>query len=156
MGEMSILYLTLYGARVGGGEVQYEYLIKGLDRNRFCPIVICPSKGDLVESLLSEGIPTHVLKLPRWLHVQSVLTKRIAVQRIVRFAKKAGVDLFFGGYPITPASDILKYLANYKHFGIKTFQAEDEIAAITSALGAAFVGNLSVTASSGPGIALKG
>jgi len=75
---------------------------------------------------------------------------------LVVASKKADIDLFFGGYPITPASDILKYLANYKHFGIKTFQAEDEIAAITSALGAAFTGNLSVTASSGPGIALKG
>ena len=59
-------------------------------------------------------------------------------------------------YPITPASDILHYLATYKHFGVKTFQAEDEIAAVTSALGAAFVGKLAVTASSGPGIALKG
>ena len=71
-------------------------------------------------------------------------------------SQKANLDLFFGGYPITPASDILKYLANYKHFGVKTFQAEDEIAAITSVLGAAFAGDLSVTASSGPGIALKG
>ena len=71
-------------------------------------------------------------------------------------SQKANLDLFFGGYPITPASDILKYLANYKHFGVKTFQAEDEIAAITSVLGASFAGDLSVTASSGPGIALKG
>ena len=71
-------------------------------------------------------------------------------------SQKANLDLFFGGYPITPASDILKYLANYKHFGAKTFQAEDEIAAITSVLGASFAGDLSVTASSGPGIALKG
>tara|TARA_B100000579_G_scaffold169508_1_gene138025 strand:+ start:14652 stop:16487 length:1836 start_codon:yes stop_codon:yes gene_type:complete len=66
------------------------------------------------------------------------------------------IDLFFGGYPITPASDILHDLSKYKSFGIKTFQAEDEIAGITSAIGAAFAGNLGVTASSGPGIALKG
>ena len=66
------------------------------------------------------------------------------------------LDLFFGGYPITPASDILHYLSNYKNFGVKTFQAEDEIAGVCSALGAAFAGDLSVTASSGPGIALKG
>ncbi len=71
-------------------------------------------------------------------------------------AEKANLDLFFAGYPITPASDILKYLSNYKNFGIKTFQAEDEIAAITSVLGASFAGKLAVTASSGPGIALKG
>ena len=75
---------------------------------------------------------------------------------LVAAAEKANVELFFGGYPITPASDVLKYLANYKNFGVKTFQAEDEIAAITSVLGAAFAGKLAVTASSGPGIALKG
>ena len=68
----------------------------------------------------------------------------------------SGLNLFFGGYPITPASDILHYLSNYKNFGVKTFQAEDEIAGVCSALGAAFAGDLAVTASSGPGIALKG
>ena len=66
------------------------------------------------------------------------------------------IDMFYGGYPITPASDILHYLSNYKSFGVKTFQAEDEIAGVTSAIGAAFAGKLGVTASSGPGIALKG
>jgi len=71
-------------------------------------------------------------------------------------SEKSGLDLFFGGYPITPASEILHYLAEYKNFGVKTFQAEDEIAGICSVLGAAFCGDLAVTASSGPGIALKG
>ena len=66
------------------------------------------------------------------------------------------MDLFYGGYPITPASDILHELAKHKNFGIKTFQAEDEIAGVCSAIGASFGGNLAVTASSGPGIALKG
>ena len=75
---------------------------------------------------------------------------------LVAASQKSGLELFFGGYPITPASDVLKYLSNYKNFGVKTFQAEDEIAAITSILGAAFTGRLGVTASSGPGIALKG
>ena len=75
---------------------------------------------------------------------------------LVAASHKSDLELFFGGYPITPASDILKYLANYKNFGIKTFQAEDEISAMTSILGSAFTGNLAVTASSGPGIALKG
>ncbi|MAZ61411.1 MAG: 2-oxoglutarate ferredoxin oxidoreductase subunit alpha [Candidatus Marinimicrobia bacterium] len=75
---------------------------------------------------------------------------------LVAASQKSNLELFFGGYPITPASDILKYLANYKNFGIKTFQAEDEISAMTSILGSAFTGNLAVTASSGPGIALKG
>jgi 2-oxoglutarate ferredoxin oxidoreductase subunit alpha len=75
---------------------------------------------------------------------------------LIAAANKANLDLFFGGYPITPASDILHILSKYKNYGIKTFQAEDEIAGICSALGAAFTGDLAITASSGPGIALKG
>ena len=71
-------------------------------------------------------------------------------------SQKSDTDLFFGGYPITPASDILHFLSNYKNLGVKTFQAEDEIAGICSVLGASFTGSLGVTASSGPGIALKG
>ena len=70
-------------------------------------------------------------------------------------AEKSKLEMFFGGYPITPASDILHTLSAWKHLGIKTFQAEDEIAGITSVIGAAFTGNLGVTATSGPGIALK-
>ena len=70
-------------------------------------------------------------------------------------SQKSGLDLYYGGYPITPASDILHYLAQYKNFGVKTFQAEDEIAGITSVIGAAFAGDLAVTATSGPGVALK-
>ena len=71
-------------------------------------------------------------------------------------SEKSSTNLFFGGYPITPASDILHFLSNYKNLGVKTFQAEDEIAGICSALGASFTGSLGITASSGPGIALKG
>ncbi|MCI0705997.1 MAG: 2-oxoacid:acceptor oxidoreductase subunit alpha [Ignavibacteriae bacterium] len=71
-------------------------------------------------------------------------------------AKKAKLDLFLGSYPITPASDILHELSMYKQFGVKTFQAEDEIAGITSAIGASFGGALGVTTTSGPGVALKG
>lgn len=70
-------------------------------------------------------------------------------------AENAGLDLFLGSYPITPASDILHELSKHKNFGVKTFQAEDEIAAICAALGASFAGALSMTTSSGPGIALK-
>ena len=70
-------------------------------------------------------------------------------------AQRSGLDLYYGGYPITPASDILHYLAQYKSFGVKTFQAEDEIAGVVSAIGAAFAGNLAITATSGPGVALK-
>jgi 2-oxoglutarate ferredoxin oxidoreductase subunit alpha len=71
-------------------------------------------------------------------------------------AKLVNEELIFSGYPITPASDILHELAKLKNFGVKTFQAEDEIAAMSAAVGAAFAGTLAVTASSGPGICLKG
>ena len=70
-------------------------------------------------------------------------------------SKLAGRPLFYGSYPITPASDILHQLSGYKNFGVKTFQAEDEIAAIGAAIGASYGGALGMTASSGPGIALK-
>jgi 2-oxoglutarate/2-oxoacid ferredoxin oxidoreductase subunit alpha len=75
---------------------------------------------------------------------------------LVAGAQLAGLKMFFGGYPITPASAILHHLARLKEFGITTFQAEDEIAAICSAIGASYAGQLGVTSSSGPGIALKG
>ena len=70
-------------------------------------------------------------------------------------SKLANLPLFYGSYPITPASDILHELAAFKHFGVRTFQAEDEIAAIGSAIGAAFGGSMGMTGTSGPGIALK-
>jgi 2-oxoglutarate ferredoxin oxidoreductase subunit alpha len=73
----------------------------------------------------------------------------------VAASKKAGLPLFLGSYPITPASDVLHELSTYKHFGVITFQAEDEIAAAGSALGAAFGGAIGITTSSGPGINLK-
>jgi 2-oxoglutarate/2-oxoacid ferredoxin oxidoreductase subunit alpha len=75
---------------------------------------------------------------------------------LVAGAQLAGIDIFFGGYPITPASAILHFLSRLKEFGVTTFQAEDEIAAIASAIGASYAGKLGITSSSGPGIALKG
>lgn len=74
---------------------------------------------------------------------------------LIAAARKANLPLFYGTYPITPASDILHELSRRKNFGVRTFQAEDEIAGVGSAIGAAFAGNLAVTGSSGPGIALK-
>ena len=71
-------------------------------------------------------------------------------------AEKSGLELFLGSYPITPATDILHELVKHKHFGVKAFQAEDEIAGVTSAIGAAFAGDLAITTTSGPGLALKG
>jgi 2-oxoglutarate ferredoxin oxidoreductase subunit alpha len=70
-------------------------------------------------------------------------------------AELSGLDLFLGSYPITPASDILHSLARFKHLGVRTFQAEDEIAAICSAIGASYSGALALTTTSGPGLALK-
>jgi 2-oxoglutarate ferredoxin oxidoreductase subunit alpha len=74
---------------------------------------------------------------------------------LVAASKKSGLPLFLGSYPITPASDILHELSKLKEFGVKTFQAEDEIAAICSAIGASYAGCLGVTTTSGPGLALK-
>ncbi len=74
---------------------------------------------------------------------------------LIAASQLSGLPLFYGTYPITPASDILHELARHKHFGVRTFQAEDEIAGVGSAIGAAFAGSLAVTGSSGPGIALK-
>jgi 2-oxoglutarate/2-oxoacid ferredoxin oxidoreductase subunit alpha len=75
---------------------------------------------------------------------------------LVAGAQLAGLPMFFGGYPITPASAILHHLSRLKEYGVTTFQAEDEIAAIASAIGASYTGSLGITSSSGPGIALKG
>lgn len=74
---------------------------------------------------------------------------------LIAASQKSGLPLFLGSYPITPASDILHDLSKFKAFGVRTFQAEDEIAAITSAIGAAYGGSLGVTTTSGPGMALK-
>ncbi len=74
---------------------------------------------------------------------------------LIAASRKSGLPLFYGTYPITPASDILHELSRHKNFGVRTFQAEDEIAGVGAAIGAAFAGNLAVTGSSGPGIALK-
>jgi len=75
---------------------------------------------------------------------------------LIAAAEKAGLNLFLGSYPITPASEILQELSNRKHMGVKTFQAEDEIAGINSSIGAAYAGSLACTSTSGPGLALKG
>lgn len=87
---------------------------------------------------------------------RNVMGNQALAWGLIAAAKLSGKQLFLGSYPITPASDILHELSKHKNFGVRTFQAEDEIAAICSAVGAAFGGSMAVTASSGPGIALKG
>ncbi|MGJ3507697.1 2-oxoacid:acceptor oxidoreductase subunit alpha [Enemella sp. A6] len=93
-------------------------------------------------------------KLPHGTYRQIAGNPALALGLVVA-AQKAGLPMFFGAYPITPASDVLHELSKHKRFGVTTFQAEDEIAAVGAALGASFAGHLGVTASSGPGIALK-
>jgi 2-oxoglutarate/2-oxoacid ferredoxin oxidoreductase subunit alpha len=87
---------------------------------------------------------------------RNIMGNQALVLGLIAASKLSGKNLFLGSYPITPASDILHELSRYKNFGVRTFQAEDEIAAVCSAIGAAFGGSMAVTTSSGPGIALKG
>lgn len=86
---------------------------------------------------------------------RSIMGNQAVAYGLIAASQKSGLSLFYGSYPITPASDILHDLSRQKHFGVKTYQAEDEIAAITSAIGASYGGALAATGSSGPGIALK-
>lgn len=87
---------------------------------------------------------------------RSIMGNEAVSLGLIAASKKSGLPLFLGSYPITPASDILHHLARYKNFGVRTFQAEDEIAAISASIGAAFGGQLAITTTSGPGMALKG
>jgi 2-oxoglutarate ferredoxin oxidoreductase subunit alpha len=87
---------------------------------------------------------------------RNIMGNQATAYGLIAASKKSGLNVFYGSYPITPASDVLHVLSRYKNFGVKTFQAEDEIAAVASSIGASFGGALGVTASSGPGIALKG
>ncbi len=87
---------------------------------------------------------------------RSIMGNQAVSLGLVAASQKSGLPIFLGTYPITPASDILHDLSKMKNFGVKTFQAEDEIAGISSAIGASYGGSLAVTTTSGPGIALKG
>ena len=87
---------------------------------------------------------------------RSIMGNQALAYGLIAAGEKSGLPIFLGTYPITPASDILHELSKYKSFNIRTFQAEDEIAAITSAIGASYGGQLGITTTSGPGMALKG
>jgi len=109
--------------------------------------------GDTVEAFTSR-YKVEKAKLPKGTYRN--ITGNIALTYgLIAAAQKSGLPMFLGSYPITPASDILHELSRHKNFGIRTFQAEDEIAAITSAIGASYGGSLGVTTTSGPGMALK-
>ncbi|HNP53333.1 MAG TPA: 2-oxoacid:acceptor oxidoreductase subunit alpha [Ferruginibacter sp.] len=86
---------------------------------------------------------------------RSIMGNQALALGLVAAAEKSNLPLFLGSYPITPASDVLHELSRYKSFGVKTFQAEDEIAAIASSIGASYGGSLGITTTSGPGVALK-
>jgi len=86
---------------------------------------------------------------------RSIMGNQALAYGLIAASQKSGLPIFLGSYPITPASDILHELSRYKSFGVRTFQAEDEIAAISSAIGASYGGSLGVTTTSGPGMALK-
>lgn len=87
---------------------------------------------------------------------RSIMGNEAVAMGLIAASKKSQLPIFLGSYPITPASDILHHLSRYKNFGVRSFQAEDEIAAISAAIGASFGGHLAVTTTSGPGMALKG
>jgi len=93
-------------------------------------------------------------KLPKGIY-RNISGNEAVALGMVTASLKSGLKLFLGSYPITPASEILQELSNYKDYGVVTFQAEDEIAGIASAIGAAFAGNLALTTTSGPGLSLK-
>ncbi len=110
--------------------------------------------GDTVEAFTTRYQVSKAKLAPG--HYRNITGKTALAYGLIAASRKSALPLFLGTYPITPASDILHELARYKHFGIRTFQAEDEIAGITTAIGAAYGGSLGVTTTSGPGMALKG
>jgi 2-oxoglutarate/2-oxoacid ferredoxin oxidoreductase subunit alpha len=110
--------------------------------------------GDTTE-VFTTRFQVDIAKLPAGIYRQITGNHATAIG-LIAAAEKAGIDLFLGSYPITPASDILHELSKYRANGVKTFQAEDEIAAICAAIGASYAGALGVTTTSGPGISLKG
>ncbi|MBK7127961.1 MAG: 2-oxoacid:acceptor oxidoreductase subunit alpha [Crocinitomicaceae bacterium] len=109
--------------------------------------------GDNTE-IFNTRYVVNAAKLPSGTY-RSITGNHATAIGLIAAAEKSGLPLFLGSYPITPATDILHELAKYKTNAVKTFQAEDEIAGICSAIGAAYVGNLAVTTTSGPGMALK-
>jgi 2-oxoglutarate ferredoxin oxidoreductase subunit alpha len=110
--------------------------------------------AETVEALPSVyKVPAASIERGRYRHISGNIA---TAWGLMAAAEKMGKKIFFGSYPITPASDILHELSKHKNFGVVTLQAEDEIAAVCSAIGGSYAGQLGVTASSGPGIALKG
>lgn len=109
--------------------------------------------GDTTETFTTRYV-VEKAKMPSGTY-RNIMGNQATAMGMIAASQKSKLPLFLGTYPITPASDILHELSKYKNFGVKTFQAEDEIAGICSAIGASFGGNLGATTTSGPGMALK-
>ena len=109
--------------------------------------------GETTEAF-GESYKVHPAKLPAGKY-KTIMGNTALAMGLITAARLSGKEVFYGSYPITPASDILHELSKYKNFGVRTFQAEDEIAAVCAAIGAAFGGSMAVTGTSGPGVALK-
>ena len=109
--------------------------------------------GDTTETFTTR-YTVEKAKMPAGLY-RSIMGNQALAMGLIAAGEKSGLPLFLGTYPITPASDILHDLSKYKSFGVRTFQAEDEIAGITAAIGASYGGSIGVTTTSGPGMALK-
>lgn len=109
--------------------------------------------GDTTETFTSR-YTIEKAKMPAGLY-RSIMGNQALAMGLIAAGEKSGLPLFLGTYPITPASDILHDLSKYKSFGVRTFQAEDEIAGITAAIGASYGGSIGITTTSGPGMALK-
>ena len=109
--------------------------------------------GEMTE-VFTTRYKVEAAKLPKGIY-RNISGNEATALGFLAASVKSGLPLFLGSYPITPASEILQFLSGYKNFGVKTVQAEDEIAGITSAIGAAFAGHLALTTTSGPGLSLK-
>lgn len=110
--------------------------------------------GDITEQFASRYSVAPATNLPQGVY-RGIRGNEALALGLVTAAQRSGLELLYGSYPITPASDLLHALSQYKHLGVLTVQAEDEIAAVGAALGSSFAGGLGVTATSGPGLALK-
>jgi len=142
----------------------YDYIFEYLDKkfSKKHPEMIAPNRKVFEDGYNYasniHAIPNTYNVAPA--HPQKGLYRNISGNQatawgLMAAAEKSGLELFCGSYPITPATSILEELAIHKYLGVKTMQAEDEIAGICTAIGAAFAGNLAVTTTSGPGLALK-
>jgi 2-oxoglutarate/2-oxoacid ferredoxin oxidoreductase subunit alpha len=151
------LALWLYSRPLAETEAWVERKFKSAPEIRDANLLVLRKGyhyGDITEQFASRFAVAPSTRLAPGLY-RGIRGNEALALGLVAAAHRSGLELLYGSYPITPASDLLHALARYKHFGVLTVQAEDEIAAVGAALGASFAGSLGVTATSGPGMALK-